>query len=146
MSSTLSEMPITTQSGGSIHSGSVNHHISISPTIRYSYENPDTRHRFALAFPLVVNHDYTRQVLTVIEEPSFLITLGSTIYYTSDDPDTLFSFDNGEIQIGRDAVLLRRPDGWIVAVPDKWFRGITHKMHLKRLLGYMCLSSYLDSN
>jgi hypothetical protein len=52
-------------------------------------------------------------------------------------PDTLFSFDNGEIQIGRDAVLLCWPDGWIVAVLDKWFRGITHKM---------CLSSYLDSD
>jgi hypothetical protein len=110
MSSTISETLITTQSGGSIHSGTINHHITISSTIQYFYENLGTHRQFALTFPLVVNCDSTCQVPTVI---GFLPHHIWKHYLTSNDPDTLFSFDNGEIQIGRDAVLLRWPDGWM---------------------------------
>jgi hypothetical protein len=144
MASVLSLTDITnmsiTSSKYSI-SETTSHHISVSPTARYSGDRTDLSRSFGIAFPLVVHRDYERRVLTVIEEPGSPIIRESTFYYTTDDPAHRFNLE-GKYGVGRDVVLLYRADGWIVAIPDEWFGELGIALRIKRALGYICLSAY----
>jgi len=138
--SALSLTDITSQSFISM-TGSVAYRISISPTNRYSGARADLDQSLGTAYPLIVHQDLERQILTVIEEPSFPITCGKTYYYAADEPSVQFNF-KGRYGISRDAVLLFRADGWMVVVPDKWFGKIGKRLRIKRALGYFCLPSH----
>jgi len=138
--SALSLTDITTQSFISI-TESAAYCISISSTNRYSGNRADLDRSFRMACPLIIHWDHKRQTLTVIKEPNFPIVCGLTCYYAADEPGIRFNFE-GRCEISRDAVLLFWADGWIVIVSDKWFGKIGKRLHIKRVLGYLCLPSH----
>ena len=42
-------------------------------------------------------------------------------------------------------MLLFQANGWIVVMQDKWFGEVGKILHIKRVLGYLCLPSHLNA-
>jgi hypothetical protein len=142
---------LTIPSMGSIQSSeystnnSADHYISISPTTRYSGDFQN-RSYFEFAIPLVTTCDHERRVLTVIEQPSIPITCGSTFYCTLDKPDFWFNLEDG-CGVSRDCMMFYRKDGWIIAVPDRFYhKELGWKHRLQRFMCYICLPSFDTSD